>query len=67
MLTVLLFERKPHCVSSPLVMWLESMFSRIRAKILVAAEIRYIPQKLSQGGSVSFFVDGHYARILPGL
>ena len=43
---VLLFERKPHCVSGTTsgVMWLESLFSRIRAKILPAAERRDIPR-----------------------
>ena len=37
--TVLQFERKPHCVSGATsgVMWLESLFSRIRAKILPPA------------------------------
>ena len=46
MSTVLLFERKPHWVSGTTsgVMWLESLFSRIRAKILPAAERRDIPQ-----------------------
>ena len=46
MSTVLLFERKPHCVSGTTsgVMWLESLFSRIRAKILPAAERRDIPR-----------------------
>ena len=46
MSTVLLFERKPHCVSGTIsgVMWLESLFSRIRAKILPAAERRDIPR-----------------------
>ena len=44
--TVLLFERKPHCVSGTTsgVMWLESLFSRIRAKILPTAERRDIPR-----------------------
>ena len=44
MSTVLRFERKPHCVSGTTsgVMWLESMFSRIRAKILPPAERIYI-------------------------
>ena len=46
MSTVLQFERKPHCVSGTTseVMWLESLFSRIRAKILPAAERRDIPR-----------------------
>ena len=44
MSTVLLLKRKPHCVSGTTsgVMWLESMFSRIRANILPAAERRDI-------------------------
>ena len=46
MSTVLLFERKPQCVSGTTfgVMWLESLFIRIRAEILPAAERRYIPR-----------------------
>ena len=46
MSTVLLFERTSHCVSGTTsgVMWLESLFSRIRAKILPAAERRDIPR-----------------------
>ena len=46
MSTVLPFERKPHCVSGTTsgVMWFESLFSRIRAKILPAAERRDIPR-----------------------
>ena len=46
MSTVLRFERKPHCVSGTNsgVMWFESLFSRIRAKILSAAERRDIPR-----------------------
>ena len=46
MSTVLLFERKPHCASGITsgVMWLESLFSRIRAKILPAVERRDIPR-----------------------
>ena len=46
MSTVLLFERKPHCVSGTTsgVMWPESLLSRIRAKILPAAERRDIPR-----------------------
>ena len=45
MSTVLLFERKPHCVSGTTsgVMWLDSLFSRIQANILPAAERRDIP------------------------
>ena len=44
MSTVLRFEPKPHCVSGTTsgVIWLESMFSRIRANILPAAERRDI-------------------------
>ena len=44
--TVLWFERKPHCISGTTsgIMWLESMFSRIREKILPAAERRDIPR-----------------------
>ena len=43
--TVFRFERKLHCVSGTTAgaMWLESMFNRIRAKILPAAERRDIP------------------------
>ena len=46
MSTVLRFERKSHCVSGSTsgLMWLESLFSRIRAKILPAAERRDIPR-----------------------
>ena len=46
MSTVLLFERKPYCVSGTTsgVKWLDSLFSRIRAKILPAAERREIPR-----------------------
>ena len=46
MSTVLRFDRKQHCVSGITsgVMRLESMFSRIRANILPAAEIRDIPR-----------------------
>ena len=46
MSTVLLFERKSHCVSGTTsgVMWHESLFSRIRAKILPATERRDIPR-----------------------
>ena len=46
MSTVLRFERKPHCVSDTTsgVMWIESLFSRIRAKIFPAAERRDIPR-----------------------
>ena len=45
MSTVLRFEQKPQCVSGTTsgVMWLESLFSRIRAKILPAAERKDIP------------------------
>ena len=45
MSTVLLSERKPHCVSGTTsgVMLLQSLLSRIRAKILPAAERRDIP------------------------
>ena len=44
MSTVLRFEQKPHCVPGTTsgVMWLESMFSSIRANILPAAERRDI-------------------------
>ena len=46
MSTVLRFERKPYCVSgtTPGVLWLESLFSKIRSKILPAAERRDIPR-----------------------
>ena len=46
MSTVLRFERMPHCVSGTTsgVMWFESLFSRIRAKILPAAERRDLPR-----------------------
>ena len=46
MSTVLRFERKPHyvCGTTSGVMWLESMFSRIRVNILPAAERRDIPR-----------------------
>ena len=70
MSTVLRFERNPHCVSGTTswVMWLESLFSRIRAKILPAAERRDIPCSIiTTFCSVSFFVDGDYVGILPGL
>ena len=48
MSTVLRFEQKPHCVSgtTSVVMWRESMFSRIRSNILPAAEKRDIPRWL---------------------
>ena len=44
--TVLRFERKPHCFSGTTygVMWLDSLFSGSRAKILPAAEKIYIPR-----------------------
>ena len=46
MSTVLRFKQNPHCVSSTTsgVMWFECLFSRIRAKILPAAERRDIPR-----------------------
>ena len=46
MSTVLLFERKPQCVTGTTsgVMWLESLFSMIRAMILPAEERRDIPR-----------------------
>ena len=44
MSAVLRFERNPQCISGTTsgVMWPESLFSRIRAKTLPAAERRYI-------------------------
>ena len=46
MSTVLRLDRNPHCVSAitSVVMWLDSLFSRIRAKILPAAEKIDIPR-----------------------
>ena len=46
MSTALRVKRKPHLVSDTTseVMWPESLFNRIRAKILPAAEIRDIPR-----------------------
>ena len=46
MSNVIRFDQKPHCVSGTTagVMWLESLFSRILANILPAAERRDIPR-----------------------
>ena len=46
MYTVVRFEQKPHDVPGTTsgVMWLESLFSRIREKILPVAEGRDIPR-----------------------
>ena len=46
MSTVFLLERKPHCVygTTSGIMWLQSLFSRIREKIFPSAERRDIPR-----------------------
>ena len=49
------------------VMWLDNLFSRIRAKILPAVEKRDIHSVITTFCSVTFFVDGDYVSILSGL
>ena len=66
MSTVLRFERKSHCVSGTTfgVIWLKSLFSKIRAKICRKKRYTLV---ITTFCLVSFFVDGDYAGILPGL